>query len=151
MPDGGSQVPDCLFCRIATGEESAEIVFEDGISLAFLDVRPVFHGHSLLIPRDHHETLGDLPDELVERYFRNVRMLSLAVRDAMGAQGSFVAINNVVSQSVPHLHTHVVPRVKKDGLRGFFWPRTKYEADDHASETAAKVREAVAALGDSAG
>ena len=78
-------------------------------------------------------------------------MLSLAVRDAMGAQGSFVAINNVVSQSVPHLHTHVVPRVKKDGLRGFFWPRTKYEADDHAAETAAKVREAVAALGDRAG
>ena len=147
MPDGGSQVPDCLFCRIATGEESAEIVFEDGISLAFLDIRPVFHGHSLLIPRDHHETLGDLPDDLVERYFCNVRMLSLAVRDAMGAQGSFVAINNVVSQSVPHLHTHVVPRVKKDGLRGFFWPRTKYLHDDHAAETAAKVRAAVAALG----
>jgi histidine triad (HIT) family protein len=151
LPDGRSQDPDCLFCRIATGEESAEIVFEDEISLAFLDVRPVFHGHSLLTTRDHHETLGDLPDELVERYFRNVRILSLAVRDAMGAQGSFVAINNVVSQSVPHLHTHVVPRVKKDGLRGFFWPRTKYEADDHASETAAKVREAVAALGDRAG
>ena len=123
-------------------------MFEDEISLAFLDVRPVFHGHSLLVPRDHHETLGDLPDDLVEPYFRNARMLSLAVRDAMGAQGSFVAINNVVSQSVPHLHTHVVPRVKKDGLRGFFWPRTKYGADDHAAETAVKVREAVAALGD---
>jgi histidine triad (HIT) family protein len=124
----------------------AEIVFSDDVSLAFLDVRPVFHGHSLLVPREHHETLGDLPDELLEPYFRNARMLSLAVRDAMGAQGSFVAINNVVSQSVPHLHTHVVPRVKKDGLRGFFWPRTKYERDEHAAETAVKVREAVAAL-----
>jgi histidine triad (HIT) family protein len=138
--------PDCLFCRIAAGEEATEVVFEDEISLAFLDVRPVFHGHSLLIPRAHYETLGDLPDELIEPYFRNARMLSIAVRDAMGAQGSFVAINNVVSQSVPHLHTHVVPRVRKDGLRGFFWPRTKYDADEHAAETAARVREAVAAL-----
>ena len=138
--------PDCLFCSIVAGETSAEIVFEDEISLAFLDIRPVFHGHSLLVPRDHHETLGDLPDELIEPYFRNARLLSLAVRDAMGAQGSFVAINNVVSQSVPHLHTHVVPRVKKDGLRGFFWPRTKYDSDKHAAETAAKVREAVERL-----
>jgi histidine triad (HIT) family protein len=138
--------PDCRFCSIVAGETAAEIVFEDEISLAFLDIRPVFHGHSLLVPRAHHETLGELPDELVEPYFRNARMLSLAVRDAMEAQGSFVAINNVVSQSVPHLHTHVVPRVKKDGLRGFFWPRTTYEADDHAAETAARVREAVAAL-----
>ena len=139
-------MPDCLFCSIVAGETAAEVVFEDEVSLSFLDVRPVFHGHTLLVPRRHYETLGDLPDELIEPYFRNVRMLSLAVRDAMGAQGSFVAINNVVSQSVPHLHTHVVPRVKKDGLRGFFWPRTKYEADEHAAETAAKVRAAVAAL-----
>ena len=138
--------PDCLFCSIVAGDTPAEVVFEDQISLAFLDVRPVFHGHSLLVPRQHVETLGDLPDELVEPYFRNARLLSLAVRDAMGAQGSFVAINNVVSQSVPHLHTHVVPRVKKDGLRGFFWPRTKYERDEHAAETAAKVRDAVVAL-----
>ncbi len=144
MPDSA---PDCLFCEIVAGDRPAEIVFEDEVSIAFLDVRPVFHGHSLLVPRDHHETLADLPDELVEPYFRNARMLSVAVRDAMGAQGSFVAINNVVSQSVPHLHTHVVPRVKKDGLRGFFWPRTKYSHDEHAAETAAKVRAAVATLG----
>ena len=144
MPDSA---PDCLFCEIVAGDRPAEIVFEDEVSIAFLDVRPVFHGHSLLVPRDHHETLADLPDELVEPYFRNARMLSVAVRDAMGAQGSFVAINNVVSQSVPHLHTHVVPRVKKDGLRGFFWPRTKYAHDEHAAETAAKVRAAVATLG----
>ena len=138
--------PDCLFCRIAAGEQPAEVVFSDDVSIAFLDVRPVFHGHSLLVPRAHHETLADLPDELVEPYFRNARMLSVAVRDAMDAQGSFVAINNVVSQSVPHLHTHVVPRVRKDGLRGFFWPRTKYEHDAHAAETAAKVRAAITEL-----
>ena len=144
MPD---RDPDCLFCAIVAGEQPAEIVFEDEISVAFLDVRPVFHGHSLLVPRDHHETLADLPDELIEPYFRNVRLLSRAIPEAMGAQGSFVAINNVVSQSVPHLHTHVVPRVKKDGLRGFFWPRTRYEHDDHAAETAAKVRAAIDSLG----
>jgi histidine triad (HIT) family protein len=137
--------PDCLFCAIVAGDQPAEVVFEDETSIAFLDARPVFHGHSLLVPRAHHETLAELPDELLDPYFRNVRMLSVAVRDAMGAQGSFVAINNVVSQSVPHLHTHVVPRVKRDGLRGFFWPRTKYEHDQHAAETAAKVRAAVEA------
>ncbi len=132
----------CVFCEIARGETKAEIVFEDDVSLAFLDFRPLFAGHSLLIPREHHETLGDLPDELLEPYFRNVRLLSIAVRDAMGAQGSFVANNNVVSQSVPHLHFHVVPRVRKDGLRGFFWPRRKYE-EGEMEEAGAKVRAAV--------
>ena len=134
MPD------DCLFCRVAGGQEPAEIVFSDEISVAFLDIRPVFHGHALLVPRDHHETLGDLPSELIERYFVNVQLLSRAIPAAMGAEGSFVAINNVVSQSVPHLHCHVVPRVKKDGLRGFFWPRHKYSYDDHAAETAELIR-----------
>ena len=138
--------PDCRFCSIVAGDTAAEIVFEDEISLAFLDVRPVFHGHTLLVPRAHHVTLADLPADLIEPYFTNVRMLSMAVPQAMGAQGTFVAMNNVVSQSVPHLHAHVVPRVSKDGLRGFFWPRTKYEHDDHAAETAAKVRAAVAAV-----
>jgi len=138
--------PDCLFCAIVAGEQPAEIVFEDELSIAFLDVRPVFVGHSLLVPRDHYETLPDLRAELLAPYFANVQLLSRAIPKAMEAQGSFVAINNVVSQSVPHLHTHIVPRVRKDGLRGFFWPRTKYEHDDHASETAAKVRAAVAEL-----
>jgi histidine triad (HIT) family protein len=138
--------PDCLFCSIIAGEQPAEIVFEDEISVAFLDARPVFHGHSLLVPRDHYETLADLPADLIGPYFANVQLLSRAIPAAMNAQGSFVAINNVVSQSVPHLHTHVVPRVRKDGLRGFFWPRTKYEHDDHASATAARVRAAVAEL-----
>ena len=137
---------NCPFCAIAAGEAEAEVVYEDEHALAFLDHRPLFPGHSLLIPREHVETLGDLPDELIEPYFRAARLLSVAIRDAMGAQGSFVALNNVVSQSVPHLHTHVVPRVRKDGLRGFFWPRRKYESDEHLAATAVKVREAVAAL-----
>ena len=134
---------DCLFCRIIAGEVETQIVFEDEIALAFLDHRPLFPGHTLLVPREHHETLADLPDELIEPYFLDLRLLSVAVRDAMGAQGSFVAANNVVSQSVPHLHFHVVPRVRKDGLRGFFWPRRKYEGDEHAAETAAAIRDAV--------
>lgn len=138
--------PDCLFCRIAADSQPAELVFEDEVSLAFLDVRPLFHGHSLLIPRAHHETLADLPDELVGPLFANARLLCVAIRDAMGAQGSFVALNNVVSQSVPHLHVHVVPRVRKDGLRGFFWPRTKYAGEAELHATGAAVRAAVAAL-----
>ncbi|MEJ7876335.1 MAG: HIT domain-containing protein, partial [Solirubrobacterales bacterium] len=111
------EASDCLFCRIVTGEEPAQIVLDDEVCLAFLDVRPLFHGHTLLVPRAHHETLADLPAELVDPLFGRAQRLSIAVRDAMGAQGSFVAMNNIVSQSVPHLHVHVVPRVKKDGLR----------------------------------
>jgi histidine triad (HIT) family protein len=144
LPDEASA--DCLFCRIVAGEVAAPVVFSDEISVGFLDHRPLFEGHTLLVPREHVETLADLPNGLIEPYFRNVRMLSVAVRDAMGAQGSFVAANNVVSQSVPHLHFHVVPRVRKDGLRGFFWPRTKYSDDEHAQATAAKVRAAIAEL-----
>ena len=138
MPDG-----DCLFCRIIAGEVEAPIVFDDEVSLGFLDHRPLFPGHTLLVPRAHVETLPDLPDELIEPYFRNVRLLSAAIPQAMEAQGSFVAANNVVSQSVPHLHFHVVPRVRKDGLRGFFWPRTKYRDDAHTDETVTKIRAAV--------
>lgn len=131
--------PDCLFCRIIAGEEAAHVVYEDERCFAFLDTRPLFHGHTLLVPREHHETLADLSAELIEPLFATTQRLSVAVRDAMGAQGSFVAMNNVVSQSVPHLHVHIVPRVKKDGLRGFFWPRTKYASDDEAAEVAAKI------------
>ena len=138
---------DCAFCAIASGEVEAEVVLDDDVSLAFLDHRPLFAGHSLLIPREHHETLPELPAQLVEPLFANAQLLSRAIPEAMGAQGSFVAINNVVSQSVAHLHVHIVPRVRKDGLRGFFWPRTKYEHDEHASETAAAIRAAVARLG----
>ena len=134
---------DCVFCEIVAGKRDAEVVYEGKKTLAFLDNRPLFPGHSLLVPREHHEAIWDLPDALVEPLFADARMLAAAIRDAMGAEGAFVAANNVVSQSVPHLHVHVVPRSRKDGLRGFFWPRSKYEGDDHMAETAEKVRAAV--------
>ena len=137
---------DCLFCRIATGAEHAHLVFEDELSVAFLDTRPLFPGHTLLVPRDHHEAIWDLPSEQVGPLFANARMLSSAVRAAMGSQGVFLAINNVVSQSVPHLHVHLAPRNRKDGLRGFFWPRRKYASDEEAAEVADRIR---AVLGDS--
>jgi histidine triad (HIT) family protein len=136
---------DCLFCRIIAGDEDAHFVLEDELCVAFLDARPLFPGHSLLVPREHHETLWDLPDELIAPLFENAKVLSAAVRDAMESQGAFVAINNVVSQSVPHLHVHIAPRNRKDGLRGFFWPRTKYRSDAHAAEVAARIRETLTA------
>lgn len=136
----------CRFCAIVAGDDPAAVVFDDDVSVAFLDHRPLFEGHALVVPRQHLETLWDLPPDLVGPLFANVRLLSLAVRDAMGAEGTFVAANNVVSQSVPHLHVHVVPRVRKDGLRGFFWPRRKYESDEHMAETAKLVRAEVERL-----
>jgi histidine triad (HIT) family protein len=136
----------CVFCDIVRGEAAAHVVFEDDVSLAFLDTRPVFEGHTLLVPREHHETLPDLPAPLIEPLFANVQMLSRAVVDAMGATGSFVAMNNKVSQSVPHLHVHVVPRRPKDGLRGFFWPRRKYASEASMVEVADSIRAAVGAL-----
>lgn len=134
---------DCAFCAIVAGETDADVVLEDDVSLAFLDNRPLFPGHCLLVPREHHETLPLLPAGLVEPLFANARLLARAVPEAMGAQGSFVALNNVVSQSVPHVHVHVVPRVRKDGLRGFFWPRQKYEGAEHARRTAKRIRAAL--------
>ena len=117
----------CKFCGIAS---QSLIVFEDAISVAFLDHRPLFPGHTLLIPKDHYETLADLPPNLIGPFFANVQKLAIAVERGMQAEGTFVAINNRVSQSVPHLHVHIVPRKKGDGLRGFFWPRQKYRDDD---------------------
>ena len=117
---------NCLFCGIVKGEVSASIVFEDEVSVAFLDHRPLFPGHCLLVPKKHFETLTDLPVELVGPFFQNAQLLTRAVEVALEAEGSFVAMNNRVSQSVPHLHVHVVPRRRKDGLKGFFWPRNKY-------------------------
>jgi histidine triad (HIT) family protein len=137
-------VADCPFCQIAWGEEAAHVVFEDDVSIAFLDNRPLFPGHSLLIPRMHHETIWDLPDDLLQPLFANARTVSAAIRDATGSAGSFVAMNNVVSQSVPHLHVHLVPRNRKDGLRGFFWPRTKYADDAEAAAVAESVRDRLA-------
>jgi histidine triad (HIT) family protein len=137
---------ECAFCRIIAGEEPAHLVFEDELTVAFLDSRPLFPGHSLLLPREHHETLADLPDQLVRPLFANARLLSRAIPEAMGKPGSFVALNNVVSQSVPHLHVHVVPRKPKDGLRGFFWPRRKYRSEGEAESARDAVREAIARL-----
>jgi histidine triad (HIT) family protein len=135
----------CVFCDIASGATGAHVVFEDEVSLAFLDYRPLFPGHSLLIPRQHLETLADLPDALVEPLFRNARLLSHAIPKALDATGSFVAMNNKVSQSVPHLHVHVVPRRPKDGLKGFFWPRHKYKDEAHMERTAASIRDVLGA------
>ena len=137
----------CVFCEIARGDVDAEVVYEDEISLVFLDHRPIFPGHCLLITRDHYETLPDLPGDLIGPYFTNARLLADVVPSAMEAEGSFVAINNKVSQSVPHLHVHVVPRRRKDGLRGFFWPRRKYADDAERRAVGDRLR---AALGTSA-
>lgn len=134
----------CLFCDVAERSVPAEIVIEDEVSLGFLDHRPLFVGHTLLIPKEHHETLTDLPPELIEPYFVTAQQLARGVQSAFGAQGTFVAMNNIVSQSVPHLHLHVVPRRKKDGLRGFFWPRTKYAGPEEMAETGARLREVLA-------
>jgi histidine triad (HIT) family protein len=129
----------CVFCAIVAGESPAHVVLDDEATMAFLDVRPLFPGHVLLVPREHHETLTDLPAEQVEPLFSRARRLAAAVEEAMGAKGTFVAMNNRVSQSVPHLHVHVVPRTKGDGLKGFFWPRTRYDGDDHMAATAERI------------
>lgn len=133
----------CAFCSIVAGDSQAHAVFEDETFLAFLDIRPLFPGHTLLIPKEHFATLPDLPPPLIGPLFTVARTLSEAIPGAMGATGSFVAINNVVSQSVPHLHVHVVPRRPKDGLRGFFWPRTTYKGEREMTEVMARIRAAL--------
>jgi histidine triad (HIT) family protein len=135
--------PGCKFCEIASRVLSSAIVFEDSVSIAFLDNRPLFPGHTLLIPKQHYESLEDLPAELVGAFFTNVQALARAVERGMNAEGSFVALNNRVSQSVPHLHVHIVPRRKKDGLRGFFWPRQKYKDDGEMAEAQAAIQKAL--------
>ena len=129
----------CLFCAIVAGEQPAAIVLEEEHVVAFLDVRPVFKGHTLLVPRRHVDTLPALTAELRDPLLETTQRLSSAVVAGLGAQGSFVAMNNVVSQSVPHLHVHVVPRTKGDGLRGFFWPRTKYADADEMADYARRL------------
>ncbi len=132
----------CLFCQIVAGEVDAEIVLDETDFLGFLDIRPVFKGHLLLVPREHVVTLPELPAGLRDGFLEAAQRLATAVVSELGAQGSFVAMNNVVSQSVPHLHLHVVPRTKGDGLRGFFWPRTKY-AEGEAADYARRLRSAL--------
>ncbi len=133
---------DCVFCQIISGDLAGHLVLETDDLVAFLDTRPVFKGHVLLVPRTHVETLPDLPAEQRDGFMAAAQRLATAVKEGLGAQGSFVAINNTVSQSVPHLHLHVVPRTKGDGLRGFFWPRTKYAAGE-AEAYAGRLRDAL--------
>ncbi|MEQ7848649.1 HIT family protein [Nocardioides kribbensis] len=132
----------CVFCAIVAGQTPADLVLETDDLVAFLDQRPVFRGHVLLVPRTHVVTLPDLPGELRDPFLAAAQRLCTAVVEALGAQGSWVSVNNTVSQSVPHLHLHVVPRTKGDGLRGFFWPRQRYDDGERASY-AARLRSAL--------
>jgi len=136
-------VAECVFCGIVSGSVPAFVVASEEAGLACLDTRPVFPGHTLVIPRQHIPTLTDLPAPRLPGYFALVQRLAVAVESGTGADGTFVAMNNKISQSVPHLHTHVVPRRRKDGLRGFFWPRSKYGSDEEAAAVAGKIRGAL--------
>jgi histidine triad (HIT) family protein len=133
----------CPFCEIVKSSVPRNIVFRDNVSIAFLDRRPVFPGHCLLIPNEHYETISDLPGELVSPLFTNAQLLVKAVQLGVGAQGSFVAINNKVSQSVHHLHIHIVPRRFGDGLRGFFWPRQNYQSEQQAIDVCISISRAI--------
>ena len=133
----------CIFCKILRGELPAHVVLDDDVCLAFLDRTPLFHGHVLVVPRTHVVTLPDLTPDAVGPLFARVQVIAAALPVALGAQGTFVAMNNVVSQSVPHLHVHVVPRTKGDGLKGFFWPRKKYAGDEEMAGVASQIREAL--------
>jgi histidine triad (HIT) family protein len=136
---------NCAFCRIVSSEVEAEVVWRSEDVVAFLDHRPLFPGHVLLIPTQHIATLADLPAPQVGPLFQTAQRLERAVESALNADGTFIAINNNVSQSVPHLHVHIVPRRKGDGLKGFFWPRRGYDSEEHLRETAARVRAALSA------
>ena len=133
----------CPFCAVVDGSQPIAVVLEDAVVVAFLDHRPVFKGHVLIVPKAHVETLADLPGDAVGPFFERVQRIAVAVQNGLEADGSFVAMNNVVSQSVPHLHVHVVPRRRKDGLRGFFWPRTRYTNDAEMAEYASRIRDAL--------
>ena len=139
---GSTTSGGCRFCDIVAKSVPAEIVLDEEDVVGFLDIRPVFKGHTLLVPREHIDTLLELPEPLVVPFFTTAQRVAAAMTTALGAQGTFVAMNNVVSQSVPHLHVHVVPRTKGDGLRGFFWPRTKYK-DGEAAEYGGRLRAAL--------
>ena len=136
----------CTFCRIVADDDPDVLVYRSEHIVGFLDTRPVFHGHCLLVPRTHHETLDELPPDLAHPLLVATQVTMRALGEAVGAQGTFVATNNVISQSVPHLHVHVVPRRRKDGLRGFFWPRHPYPNDAALDEMRARVRKAIDTL-----
>ena len=141
-----AQSENCSFCKILRGEAQSYAVYEDRVSLAFLDQRPLFPGHCLLIPKEHYETLLDLPGVLIGPLFTNVQLLARALEQGLWAEGTFVAVNNRVSQSVPHLHIHIVPRRKKDGLKGFFWPRQSYKNQEHLLKVQTTLRSAIAEI-----
>ena len=141
--------PNCAFCKIVRGTVPCHKIFEDDLSLAFLDHRPLFAGHTLFITKSHIETLFDLPESLVGAVFTNVQLLPRAVMQGMEAEGTFVAINNRVSQSVPHFHAHVVPRRKGDGLKGFFWPRRAYKDAQEIAATLQALHSAIVKIRDS--
>ena len=143
---GGEKVADasCVFCEIVAGVRPAHEVWRDDAVVAFLDHSPLFEGHVLVVPSTHFETLADLPGRRLEHYFAIVQMISASLPGAMAAQGTLVVMNNSVSQSVPHLHAHVVPRTRGDGLRGFFWPRTRYADETAAATVAARISDALA-------
>ena len=140
---GGGANATCVFCQIARGELAAHIVLDEPHVVAFLDRSPIFHGHCLVVPRLHLRTLPEVPRDLLEPLFSAAQRIATAVEAGLGAEGTFVAMNNKISQSVPHLHVHVVPRRKKDGLRGFFWPRVKYASDEEMAAVATQIRNAL--------
>ena len=146
MPSPPKSQETCLFCKIIRGETAAPNLFEDETTLAFLDHRPLFPGHTLLVPKDHLETLSDLPTSLIKPFFANVQLLSIAIERGLKAEGTFVALNNRISQSVPHFHVHIVPRRKGDGLKGFFWPRSKYKGDEEITQVVSALQAAIAQL-----
>jgi histidine triad (HIT) family protein len=133
----------CIFCEIVAGKRQAHWVWQEETTVAFLDARPLFPGHTLVVPRQHMETLSELPPADLEPVFRVVQRVMRGIESGLGADGTFVANNNRVSQSVPHLHIHVVPRRKGDGLKGFFWPRVPYASDAEAAATAARIRASI--------
>lgn len=140
---GGGANATCVFCQIARGELAAHVVLDEPHVVAFLDRSPIFHGHCLVVPRLHIRTLPEVPRDLLEPLFSAAQRIATAVEAGLGAEGTFVAMNNKISQSVPHLHVHVVPRRKKDGLRGFFWPRVKYASDEEMAAVATQIRNAL--------
>jgi histidine triad (HIT) family protein len=138
MPD------NCVFCKIIAGEIPTAKVYEDEKTVVFLDNGPLFPGHCLVCPREHYDTLLDVPGSMMEPLFSTAQLMARAVEEGLGAAGSFLAINNKISQSVPHLHVHVIPRRPKDGMKGFFWPRRPYKDDEHMQETVDALRSAIA-------
>lgn len=135
-----------MFCEIIAGERPAAVVLESPDLIAFLDHRPLFRGHTLLVPKEHVLLLSDLPASLVPEFFTTAQRLERAVEDGLGTDGSMILINNVVSQSVPHLHLHVIPRNKGDGLRFWLGPRHPYDDTHRAEDYASKIREALKAI-----